>query len=185
MSESKDIKGSKYGKDQDQQPQQQRTKKNLWLIRHAESTHNAKPPHEPDDKYFNCGLSENGKQQASKIQGPVDLLLCSPLRRTLETYAHSSLRVKKFETVEELREWTTYGPSCLYDLENPAVLEDAHQFRARVRMVVDIIRQKPQTNIAILSHGATLAELTRQLNIPCTTGWYNAEVKHFPDVIFP
>lgn len=85
-------------------------KKTLFLIRHAESTHNAKPPHEPDDNYWNPGLTAKGKEQAHNVHGPIELLLCSPLRRTLETYVHSRLHVKCLETVEELREWTTYGP---------------------------------------------------------------------------
>jgi broad specificity phosphatase PhoE len=159
--------------------------KTLWLIRHAESTHNAKAADDPDENYFNCGLTEKGRKQANAVQGPTELLLCSPLRRTLETYSHSQLKVKKFETVEELREWTTWGPSCMYDLENPNKRESVHDFRNRVAKAIQIIKRRPEAGITLLSHGATLAEMCRQLKLPCETGWYNAEVRQFRDVVFP
>jgi len=159
-------------------------KKNLWMIRHAESTHNAKPENEPDDKYFNCGLTEKGKGQAHCVQGPAELLLVSPLRRTLETYIHSRLKVKKLETLEELREWTGWGPSCMYDLEHKDNRESWEQFQARVSKALHIIKQRPEQNIAILSHGGFLSEVCRQLKLPLYR-WENAEVRHYPNVVFP
>jgi broad specificity phosphatase PhoE len=161
------------------------TVKTLYLIRHAESTHNAKKQEEPDENFYNCGLTEKGKQQASAVQGPIDLLICSPLRRTLETYVHSKLAVKRLETMEELREWTIWGPSCMYDLESGVALETEKQFRERVSKAIQLIKQKPERRIALLSHGATLVEMCRQLEIPIKCDWGNAEVRCFRDVKLP
>lgn len=166
------------------QEEKQPIRKTLWMIRHAESTHNAKAPNEPDENFFNCGLTEKGKTQASKIQGPIDLLICSPLRRTLATYLHSNLKVKKFETMEELREWTTYGPSCMYELENPNVRETQAEFSARVAKAIKLIQLKSETRIAIVSHGVTLGEMCRQLNLKTDYRWSNAEVRCFQNVVF-
>lgn len=73
----------------------------------------------------------------------------------------------------------------MYELEKTAERESAEDFRARVAKAIQIIKDKSPRAIAILSHGATLGEMCRQLKIRCKTGWANAEVQRFDDVVFP
>lgn len=92
MSDGLEIVESKKN-ESDTQP----IRKNLTFIRHAESMHNAHTnyPNLKDHEFVNTKLSENGIKQANKISGQCDLLIVSPMKRTLETYVHSQLKVKR------------------------------------------------------------------------------------------
>jgi broad specificity phosphatase PhoE len=161
--------------------------KTLFLIRHAESTHNAagdQVRYKGEAAFANAALSDKGKAQAAILQGPVPLLVLSPLRRAVETYAHSRLTVGRLVTMEEVREWTGWGPSCRYEHETGAA-EDWPAFQRRVAAAIQKIRAQPEATVAVLCHGGTLAELARQLALPCDRGWANAEVRRFPDVRLP
>lgn len=153
------------------------TTKNLWLIRHAESMANVAhkyPDMKPSD-FVNTRLSEDGRKQAEIVQGPIDLLIVSPLRRTLETYARSQLRVKRLFTSELVREYRVYGPAGELELETPHV-ETVAEFRRRIDQAVEMIRAQPETNIGILSHGVFLADFARRLGRPLSHNMGNAQV---------
>lgn len=152
--------------------------KRLWLIRHAESKHNIRDrfPNLPEQDFLNTPLSDEGRNQARSIQGPVDLLLVSPLRRTLETYLYSKLMVKRLQTTDLLREFCAYGPASLLDGETPWV-ETEPQFHERVSKLITFIRAQPETNITLLSHGVLLGELSRRLGRP--THFPNGAVAQF------
>lgn len=154
--------------------------KTLYLIRHAESTHNVKLPTQPESDFANCRLTPKGEEQARKIKGPTSLLLISPLRRTLATYHFSNLHVKKLETVSDLQEWTGWGESCMFELQDFKKRETWFEFQQRVARVVQLIRNRPENDITILSHGGVLGELMRQLqpNEP-HKAWANAEVRRY------
>ena len=62
----------------------------VYLIRHAESENNAKPPYE---RVCDPGLTRRGHIQAEHLANwlrgvPLDRLITSPFRRTLETTRH-------------------------------------------------------------------------------------------------
>lgn len=162
---------------------------NLWFIRHAESRANA-ASHAADKKHdgvhesdlVNTSLTEAGKKQAEKVHGPVDLLIVSPLRRTLETYVHSKLTVKRLVTSELVREYRAYGRPGEFEHETPAN-ETPLQLYARVEQAVAFIKAQPETNIGILSHGVFLAELAKRLGKPLQTGLGNAQVVHLNQVV--
>jgi broad specificity phosphatase PhoE len=151
--------------------------KNLWLIRHAESMANVghKYPDMKGADFANTRLSADGRAQAEKVHGPIDLLIVSPLRRTLETYACSQLKVKRLFTSELVREYRAYGPSGDFELEAPHS-ESGDEFRRRIEQAVEMVRAQPETNIAILSHGVFLAEFARRLGKPLATSMANAQV---------
>lgn len=161
-------------------------KKELWLIRHAESMSNAahKYPHMKEADFVNTRLSDTGREQAALVHGPIDLLIVSPLRRTLETYAHSKLRVKRLFTSDLVREWRAYGPAGEFELESARVETAADLYR-RVEQTIELLRAQPETNIGILSHGVFLAELARRLGRPLANGMANAQVVHIRNVLLP
>lgn len=154
--------------------------KHLFVIRHAESTSNANPA----DQTPNPGLTENGKSQASKVQGPVDLLIVSPMKRTMQTYAHSALKVKRLLTSDLFREWMVYGPSSQLDLE-PARTESAADLRKRIVAASKFIAQQPERTVALLSHGVFLAELAKHLGKPLASALQNAQVADLGRVQLP
>jgi broad specificity phosphatase PhoE len=161
------------------------TKKNLWLIRHAESMHNAKDKyaatHKTEEDFANTRLSDTGKLQAAKVHGPVELLIVSPLRRTLETYALSNLQCKRLITSDLFREFRAYGPACHFELE-PRTVETVDEFQKRVRQALTFLAEQPEPNIGVLSHGVTIGEICRQLGKPLQHGIANAQVIHLENV---
>ncbi len=68
----------------------------VTLLRHAESMANVANTmgKEPINMY-DAPLSDEGKQQASRVTGHYDVVLCSPMRRTRETLQNSSITYDK------------------------------------------------------------------------------------------
>lgn len=163
--------------------------KTLYFIRHGQSLHNIKDPNKPDTDYRNTALSEEGKTQAGKIKGSIALAIVSPLRRTIQTYAYSQLTVGRLITLEDIREWAGWGVACMYEHEEQRdpnkAKESWSEFQVRVARAIRAIAQQPEHEIAIISHGGTLGEMTRQLKLPCHAGWANAEVRRFDKVLMP
>jgi len=163
--------------------------KNLWFIRHAESMANA-ASHAADKKHngvhesdlVNTRLTDVGRQQAAKVQGPVDLLIVSPLRRTLETYVHSRLEVKRLITTDLVREYRAYGRPWEFELETPGS-ETVAELMDRVTKTIALLQLQPETNIGILSHGVFLAELAKRIGRPLKSGMSNAQVVHIPNAV--
>lgn len=161
--------------------------KHIWIIRHAQSMANAvseAPANYPgvkDSDLVNTCLSEEGKKQAAHIQGPVDLLIVSPLRRTLETYIYSKLKVKRLFTSELIREYR--APSGDFELEESEI-ETVGALQSRVLDFIKLLKSQPETKIGILSHGVFLMELTKQLGRPLDSYMKNAQVIYLANVEF-
>jgi broad specificity phosphatase PhoE len=158
--------------------------KNLYFIRHGESEHNAKHSLSESEKskmkeidFVNTCLSLKGKEQAKQIQGSLDLVIVSPLRRTLETYIHSGLRVKRLLTSDLFREWMIYGPSGQFECEEDKN-ESNEQINTRIKNAIEFIKLQPESNIGIISHGVFLCKLAEQLGNSIPSGMYNAQVIH-------
>lgn len=160
----------------------------LFLIRHAESEANVRDRPEyagrSEESFANTRLTENGRLQAAKVQGPVDLLIVSPLRRTLETYTCSRLHARTVLVDPLVREFRAYGRSCEMELETPLV-ETAQQLRDRVRTFIRLLCARPERDIGVLSHGVFLAELAAALGRPFKCSMLNAEVRRFDHVRLP
>ena len=166
--------------------------KHLWFVRHAEGTHNVPQPAVDSavvgaaktGDAANPGLTARGREQAGHLKGPVELLVVSPMRRTIETYAHSNLRVGRLVTSEHFREFLGYPPSSNYDLERLRT-ENVQQFQRRVELAIDFLREQPEERITVLSHGVFLGELCKRLGLPYTHGFANAEVRDMGRVKIP
>jgi broad specificity phosphatase PhoE len=161
-------------------------KKNVWIIRHAESEANAQSTLEhlkdKPDKYFaNTCLTENGKQQAKKIQGPTQLLVISPLRRTLETYVYARLHASRVETTSLVREYNVYGPNSRFEYESDAV-ETYDEFNKRMDKFLEWLKNQPEHDITILSHGVFLSDFARRVGKPLHTSMCNAQVIHLGEI---
>ena len=127
--------------------------KNLWLIRHAESEQNLTGSSKKNSK-----LSSRGKVQAAELRGPCELLILSPLRRSLETYSYSQLEVGRLITSEFVRE-VIDSPGCEFDLETRDRYETKEEVSKRVTETVKLLREQKETNITLLSHACFLRSL--------------------------
>lgn len=138
-----------------------KTNKNLYLIRHGESMYNVKDnyskTHPREEDFVNTRLTPRGKQHSSTLLGDADLLIVSPLRRTLQTYAESSLKVGRVCTTSLVREQVqTWSDRLEHESEAQAPYETYAQLQLRALTAIDFVRQQPETDIIILSHGLFL-----------------------------
>jgi broad specificity phosphatase PhoE len=147
--------------------------KTLWLIRHGESRHNA------DDKNreVDPGLSPLGKEQCSKIQGPVPLVIVSPMLRAQETLALSHLKYNRKITSPLFREAIMHGPSCLMKGEVYEMLQESESaLVSRVQLALDFIQNQAEDRIAIVGHGTFLTTLVRIVGHGLNVNFFNAQV---------
>lgn len=74
----------------------------VYVLRHAESEFNvfeqlscersSGTDTEMPEPGPNCSITEHGESQASKLTGSFDLIVCSPLKRCLETLGKSTIK---------------------------------------------------------------------------------------------
>lgn len=146
--------------------------KQLWLIRHAESLGNTGQWGGPDPR-----LSAKGKVQAAQIKGPVELLIVSPMKRTLETYLESRLTSNKIIVSELFRERMGGGKGEYRDGELVHKIESDSQFQKRVDTAIEFLLAQPESRIAIVSHWGFLLGLTKTL-FGTPIHFSNAQVLH-------
>eukprot|EP00282_Hemiselmis_andersenii_P006057 CAMPEP_0114172222 /NCGR_PEP_ID=MMETSP0043_2-20121206/35138_1 /TAXON_ID=464988 /ORGANISM="Hemiselmis andersenii, Strain CCMP644" /LENGTH=251 /DNA_ID=CAMNT_0001270039 /DNA_START=258 /DNA_END=1010 /DNA_ORIENTATION=+ len=78
----------------------------VWIVRHAQGSHNV-GEYEFDPELTAEGRRQVASQKSLSSQLPVDLVLVSPLRRTLETASGLFGKHPNMVAVEELRESVT------------------------------------------------------------------------------
>lgn len=162
--------------------------KTLFLIRHAESQHNQKDMFKathPEERHFvNTCLTEEGKRQAGFLEGPCEVLIVSPLKRALETYIYSRLTVRRIVVTDLAREWKGWGPAQFLELEDQSAVESPRDFEERINKLVEFIKQLPEENVTLLSHGGVLCELSRRFSLDgVAVGWSNAQVRRFDNIV--
>ncbi len=121
--------------------------KKITLIRHAESIYNKTM----DNSLINCGLTDEGKIQSSKLEYNFDLIIVSPLKRALDTLKYSNITYKNLEISDLFREYKTNG--CDY-FENEAIIsETEEELYSRIKQAKQYISTLNQSNIGVVTHG--------------------------------
>lgn len=135
-------------------------KKQVWFIRHAESQGNTGEDGGPDP-----ALSKRGREQASHLKGPVDLLIVSPMKRALDTYILSKLSSTSIIVSELFRERLGGGQGewRLGEDHVKKLERDDKKFVKRVDAAIEFLRAQPEQRIAVISHHTFLAALTGRL----------------------
>lgn len=128
--------------------------KKIYLIRHGESTANVNPT---DDR-IDPPLTALGRNQSRQVTLDVDTVICSPLRRTLETLYYSNIQGKNYIIYNDIRE-----KRC--GLSDHMLFEDIHietttEFNTRIESVANYLIQLPYDNVAVVCHGCVIAALT-------------------------
>ena len=122
----------------------------ITIIRHAQSLFNAGLCKDDSD-LRNSRLSDFGKQQAANLNRKFDLLILSPLKRAIETYAHSNIKTREIIISDLVREQKEVMSLNYLDFESiePESIEDIKQRAIAAR---DYIKTLKSDNIGIISH---------------------------------
>ena len=126
----------------------------IYFTRHAQSWANV------GHQTIDSSLSREGEKQAAQLEGHFNLILCSPLRRTVETLHHSQLSYDELRIIPELREVRHAISDCLPLEYRPSkgefVKESDAELRLRCRIFHSILEhachQRPGQSILIIGH---------------------------------
>ena len=160
----------------------------IYFLRHAESTFNVNP----SDDTFDCPLTSNGIQQSihldcSSLPNHYSLIICSPLRRCLDTFKFSKLTSDEFEINDLFREIRSGCQSDLLNENETIITEDEQQIKQRINQTNDYLLSKKQlniTNILIITHADLVWNLTaHQVNEEYFGTWLNnAQLFHWKQI---
>jgi len=175
----------------------------MWLVRHGEATHNVDFAQRgyaayTDPKHRDSLLTALGEQQAMQCTLPpeVELVVVSPLQRALQTaeYAQfaSSIPVIVLDCVREFP--IGHTPNIVLHVHHPigfdysqamaqqedwsdGRMETSDEVDLRVRTFCEWLSQRPEQNIAVISHSSYLNRFMRN------TGVLQAPDKPLPHVL--
>ena len=124
--------------------------KKITFIRHAQSKYNLKDIN--TEEYRNTGLTFEGKDNSKTLDHEFDILIVSPLRRAVETYASSNLKCGFLLTNKLFREYLEF--MCYPDFfhNETMVLETKEDIEKRVKKALDYIKGLNGEKIGIISH---------------------------------
>jgi broad specificity phosphatase PhoE len=127
----------------------------LTVLRHARSIFNETGVSDKD-----CGLSEYGKKQASKLSGNYDVIVCSMMKRCRETLSESNIVYANIFYTPICREFKK--DICDYvEGEDETVPETEEELQARVENFKDYLSLIYfNRKILVISHGDFLNRLT-------------------------
>ncbi|KAI1741263.1 histidine phosphatase superfamily [Xylaria scruposa] len=185
---------------------------NIIIIRHAQAEHNVFY----DYSIHDAPLTALGKEQAaslsrrvSNLQQEVDLIITSPLKRTLQTtrigWAPAIERLGGIGNViclPELQECNNYacdtGSSREMLEADPKFAgfnferltpewtskkgfwgTDQQALDHRAKKVRQFLRDRPEKNIVVVSHGGIIRRIAATPAGPSSRTWWNAEVRIF------
>ena len=136
----------------------------ITFIRHAESNGNLGNPAP------NSSLSNNGIEQAKKLQGEYDLAICSTLRRARQTLDESQIVYNNVVFTDLCRESLDSNPNSHYNGEIPCSESD-EQVVKRVNLFIDFLREKERdhSRIVVISHCLFLRRMTGYFFNNCAT----------------
>jgi len=130
------------------------TNREIYFIRHGQSVGNI----DPNSDITDSPLTEFGRMQASMINLEVDLIICSPMRRALETLHYSQINSKELLISDICRE-KICGTSDSKLLEFPE-LETDDNFNLRISELANMLLNLNYNTIGVVCHGCVIAALT-------------------------
>lgn len=139
----------------------------IYFLRHGESKYNANPL----DDIIDCPLTSYGIEQSIKIKSCFEsypkhysLIICSPLRRCIDTIKLSGITFDEFEINNLFREINS-GSKCdlLYENE-PFLIENEQDIKERIIYINNYLIEKKSLNkystILIVTHADLIWYLT-------------------------
>lgn len=134
----------------------------ITFIRHAESKYNAGIAH-THEEITDSKITNKGIEQARILDFHFDLLILSPLRRTMETYTNSNIKTKDVIISKYFREQMR-SPLNFTALEEN-IHETSEQLENRVYEGLKYIKTliPKYSHIGIITHYDYLRKLTKVL----------------------
>jgi len=128
----------------------------IYLIRHGQSIFNSCGLMTYDTK-----LTDLGKAQANSIKLEVDLVVCSPMTRTIETLNNSNIKYKNIIYSSNAREHLNNNLINYFDKED-LVEESMEDFRLRISNLKKELKELESLYnvIAVITHHGVIKELT-------------------------
>ncbi|WFC97551.1 hypothetical protein MYAM1_000265 [Malassezia yamatoensis] len=170
----------------------------IFLTRHAQAEHNV----EDDYSIPDAPLTPLGKRQAARLpslsdelQNTVDVILSSPLRRTLQTVSLGypkavkrlgglskvvcvpQLQGSDRQVLEQDPEFAEFDLSSLtpdWTSKQGFYAADETTLNARAKWIRQYLRERPEANIVVMAHGDILRRIIQE-----PYPWTNAEVREF------
>ena len=134
----------------------------ITFIRHAESEFNVieenksnKNNSAQSKSLINCGITELGKKQSSKLEFEFDLVILSPLKRCAQTLEYSNIKYKQLIVMDIFREYKT--DICDFMKDEEIIYEKEQDIINRVDTSKDILKyivynENDIKSIGIVSH---------------------------------
>lgn len=148
----------------------------IYLLRHCESLFNENE----ENDLINCSLTRTGIEQAKHLDSmekQFDLVICSPLYRSIQTFIYSNLSFLRLQINELFREIYL---GCKSDLlyENELIpIDDDQSIRQTVENINQFLFNLTQfnyNNVLIVTHADLIWHLTsRQFNGETFGKWLN------------
>lgn len=124
----------------------------IKFLRHCEAFHNI------NNNYYehnDTSLTPNGVDQAEKLTGHYDLILCSPMRRCKETLLYSNITHNKVYICNLFREYKTHNCDLMHSEEKE--FESEFEILNRISLIDTYISDLPRDkNILIITHADLL-----------------------------
>jgi broad specificity phosphatase PhoE len=156
----------------------------IYFLRHGESTFNL----DPDNDTIDCPLTINGIEQANQLNSShYSLIICSPLRRCIETFKHSKITSDQFEINDLFREIRSGCKSDLLNENENILIENEQDIKQRISQINSYLLEKKQLNISnilIITHADLVWNLTaNQINGELFGTWLNnTELFHWKQI---
>ena len=171
----------------------------LYLIRHGEGEHNVKKDGENNWTKLYPRLTKKGKEECRMIgeeirDKKIDLILVSPLRRTLET-GSIIFRGREMLVKEEIREYVknkcdmmeskveiegeyNHVDFSLMGNEVNNEIEKEEDLMSRTKIFMDWLKKRKEKNIAIVGHGLFIENFLKMYEKKVGNKWLkNGEMR--------
>lgn len=160
----------------------------IYFLRHGQSTFNENPKNDLID----CSLTLNGIEQVKQIDlssfpNHYSLVICSPLRRCLQTLQNSKLTYDQFEINDLFREIHSGCQSDLLNENENILIENEKDVQQRINKIKNYLLEKKQLNISnilIITHADLVWNLTSyDVNDELFGTWLNnAQLFHWKQI---
>ena len=132
--------------------------KTITFIRHAQSLFNSG---EATGSMTNCALSKEGVESCKMLEQEFDLLIISPLKRAIQTYANSNIKVGQVIISPLFREVKSLDLNFM-DLENKENKETDDEIVKRAHDAVQFAMDQSFNRIGVISHHDFLHVLIKE-----------------------
>lgn len=132
----------------------------ITLIRHAQAEHNV---NNELHKSNNTSLTEAGIKSCKSLDFSFDLLILSPLKRVIQTYANSNIKTKNIMVSDLFQEFKNNPCNLMDKMESDKTFETIEEFENRISKAISFLKELKYNNIGIITHHDFIHKFTKKL----------------------